>query len=103
MNNIESFAERLRAGEKLLAASVSTSPVVAEILGECGFDWLFIDAETLPLSMPDLQHLIRAADGNGVAAVVRLNNDDESDIRQILDMGAAGIIIPLVKTAEQAR
>jgi len=99
----KSFAERLRAGERLLSASVAVSPVAAEVLGQCGFDWLFIDAETLPLTLPEIQNMIRAADGTGTAAVVRLNNDHDAHIRQVLDMGAAGVIIPLVKTAEQTR
>jgi len=99
----KSFAERLRAGERLLAASSTLSPVVAELLGSCGFDWLFIDAEAFPLTQPDILELIRAAQGSDTAPVVRMNNDHESDIRQVLDMGAAGVIIPLVKTAEQAR
>ena len=97
------FAERLRGGERLLGGGVSTSPVAAEILGDCGFDWLFVDAETLPLSMPDIQHTIRAAQACGVAAVVRLNTDQPGDIRQVLDMGAAGVVIPLVKSVAQAR
>ena len=97
------FAIRLRAGERLLAASASLSPVVAEIIGRCGFDWLFLDAEYLPQTGNNIQDLVRAADSTNTAPVVRMNNDHEADIRQILDMGAAGIIIPLVKTAEQAR
>ena len=103
MTQVESFAQRLRSGERLLAASASMSPAVTEIIGQCGFDWLFLDAEYLPLTGPDIQELIRAADSTNTAAVVRLNNDHESEIRQILDMGAAGVIIPLVKTAAQAR
>lgn len=107
MNPPTSFAERLRAGEQLLAVSASTSVVAVEILAECGYDWLFIDAETLPLSMHDVQSLLRAlpnhTDNDAPAALVRLNNDSEADIRQVLDMGADGVIIPLVKTAEQAR
>ena len=103
MAKSKSFAERLRVGERLLSASVAVSPVAAEVLGQCGFDWLFIDAETLPLTLPEIQNMIRAADGTGTAAVVRLNNDHQADIRQVLDMGAAGIIIPLVKTPEQTR
>ncbi len=99
----ESFAQRLRAGERLLATSASLSPVVAEIMGRCGYDWLFLDAEYLPLTGPAILELIRAADSTATPAVVRLNNDHESEIRQILDMGAAGVIIPLVKTAEQAQ
>lgn len=100
---MKSFGERLRTGERLLAASATISPVVAELLGRCGFDWLFIDAEAHPLTQPDILNLIRAAEIAGTPPVVRMNNDHESDIRQVLDMGAAGVIIPLVRTAEQTR
>ncbi|MFK7733883.1 MAG: HpcH/HpaI aldolase/citrate lyase family protein [Pseudomonadales bacterium] len=107
MNTRPGFAERLRAGEQLLAVSASTSVVAIEILADCDFDWLFIDAETLPLSMDDVQSLLRAlpnrTDNGAPAALVRLNTDNEADIRQVLDIGADGVIIPLVKTAEQAR
>lgn len=99
----KSFAERLRAGERLLAASATISPIAAEVLGRCGFDWLFIDAEAIPLTAPDIMNLVRAAEGTAAAPVVRMNSDNESDIRQVLDLGAAGLIIPLVRTAAQAR
>jgi 2-keto-3-deoxy-L-rhamnonate aldolase RhmA len=100
---MKSFGERLRSGERLLAASATLSPIVAELMGRCGFDWLFIDAEAHPLTQPDILSLIRAAEISGTPPVVRMNNDHESGIRQVLDMGAAGVIIPLVKTAEQTR
>jgi len=99
----KSFAERLRGGERLLAASATISPVLAELLGRSGFDWLFIDAEAFPLTMSEILELVRGSELAGTAPVVRMNNDDPSEIRQILDMGAAGVIIPLVKTAEQTR
>ncbi len=103
MARVLSFAERLRSGERLLASSASMSPVVAELVGQCGFDWLFVDAEYLPQTGPIIQEMIRAADSANIAAVVRMNSDHEAEIRQTLDMGAAGVIIPLVKTAAQAR
>ena len=98
-----SFAEKLRSGERLLAASATISPVVAELIGHAGFDWLFIDAEAHPLTLPEILALIRASETTSAHPIVRTNNDDAADIRQILDMGADGVIIPLVKTAEQAR
>jgi 2-keto-3-deoxy-L-rhamnonate aldolase RhmA len=99
----QAFAARLRAGERLFAAGVVTSVTAVEILGDCGFDWLFLDAETAPFSFADIQHMVRAAQLAGVPAVVRLNNDLPQEIRQVLDMGAAGVIIPLVRSAAQAR
>lgn len=103
MTRSKTFARRLRAGERLLAASATISPIAAEILGRCGFDWLFIDAEAIPLTAPDIRALIRAAEGTPAAPVVRTNDDDPASIRQILDLGAEGLIIPLVRTAAQAR
>lgn len=100
---MKSFVERLRAGETLFAGSATISPAAVEVIGACGFDWLFIDAEAHPLTRTDILGLIRTAEGTPAAPVVRMNDDSESDIRQILDMGAAGVIIPLVKSAAQAR
>ena len=99
----DTFAERLRRRDRLLAAGVGSSAVMAELLAAEGFDWLFIDAETLPLGATDVQHMIWAAGADGAAPVVRLNGDDPGLIRQTLDMGAAGVIVPLVRSADQAK
>lgn len=103
MERSKSFAQRLRAGERLLAVSATIGPIAVEVLGRCGPDWLFIDAEAIPLTQPDIRALILAAEGTGAAPVVRTNDDNPALLRQILDMGAEGVIIPLVGTAAQAR
>jgi len=103
MSRSKSFAQRLRAGELLFAVSATIGPIAVEILGRCGPDWLFIDAEAIPLTQPDIRALIGAAEGTGAAPVVRTNDDNPATLRQILDMGAAGVIVPLVSTAAQAR
>ena len=96
------FRTRLIAGETLLGTMVTlTTPAVSEILAEIGFDWLFIDGEHGPFEMADLLGVLRAV-GDRVPCVVRVPSSDEAGIKRVLDLGAEGIIVPLVNTAEQA-
>jgi 2-dehydro-3-deoxyglucarate aldolase len=98
----DSFRTRLRRGDRLLGLICAIdSPEVIEMLSVVGFDWLFIDGEHSPLSPGSLQRLIMAA--RDVPCVVRVPSHDEFWIKQVLDSGAAGIIAPMVNSAEQAR
>ena len=96
-----SFRERLRRGDLLVGPMVClSSPEVVEILCGAGFDWLFLEAEHAPASPQTLQHMMIAA--RDTPCVVRLPNHDEIWVKRALDMGAAGVIVPQVNTAEQA-
>jgi 2-dehydro-3-deoxyglucarate aldolase len=93
---------RLIAGELLVGPIVTLpAPEVAEILSGLGFDWLFVDAEHAPLSMGDVQGLLQAA-GSRCPCLVRVPAGEEVWIKQALDVGAAGVIVPQVHSAEQA-
>ncbi len=90
-------------GELLIGSVVTlASPEVAEILAEAGCDWLFIDGEHSPLGPRDIQAVLQAAEPK-CAGVVRVSSSEEEPIKKALDVGAAGIIVPQVNTAEQAR
>ncbi len=94
--------KRLIDGELLLGTMLSlNSPEVAELLAEVGFNWLFIDAEHTPFSIQDIQRIMQAADPY-VPCVVRLPTAGEVTIKKALDIGAAGIIAPMVNTPEEA-
>ena len=96
------FRTRLQRGEKLLGTMVTlASPAAAEILSQVGFDWLFVDGEHGPLDTGDLLGILQAAD-HRVACVVRVPAGDEVAIKKVLDLGAAGVIVPQVNTAQQA-
>jgi 2-keto-3-deoxy-L-rhamnonate aldolase RhmA len=98
----ERFARRLRAGDTLIGTIVSlSSPEVIEIVSDAGFDWLFVEAEHAPVSAYVLQSMIRAA--ADTPCLVRVPNHEEIWIKRVLDMGAAGFIVPNVNSAEQAR
>jgi len=75
---------------------------VAEILTQVGFDWLFIDAEHAPLEALEMQRLLQGA-GTHMPCVVRVATSEEVPIKKALDIGAAGVIAPMVNSAEQAR
>ncbi len=96
------FRKELLSGKKMIGALVSLpSPSVVEILCDAGFDWLFIDGEHSPLTSGDIQNMLQAA-GDRCSCVVRIPANDEVFIKQVLDVGASGIIAPHVNTAEIA-
>lgn len=97
-----SFRRRLRERNRLLGTLVSLpSPEVAEILAAVGFDWLFLDAEHGPLDCLTAQRMIQAT-GDRCPCLLRVPLADEIEVKKALDIGAAGIIVPQVGTAEQA-
>ena len=96
------FATDLRNGKLLVGTLVSLpSPEVTEILAHCGFDWLFIDAEHGAFNPQQAQAMLQAA--GECPCVIRIPSSDEVWIKKALDIGAAGIIVPQVHTAEQAK
>ena len=96
------FRERLLAGELLLGTMVSLgSPEIVELLASAGFDWLFLDGEHGPFGPLELQAMLQAA-GPETACLVRVPSHAEKDIKKALDIGAAGIIVPQVNSAEAA-
>ncbi len=98
-----SFKQRLKAGGPLVGTVVTlASTEMMEIFCRAGFDWLFLDLEHSALSIRDAQLLLQAADRT-VACLVRVPASDAVWIKKALDIGAAGIIVPQVLTAEHAR
>jgi 4-hydroxy-2-oxoheptanedioate aldolase len=79
------------------------SPAIIEALGHWGFDFAFIDAEHTAMGIDrDMEKLVMAAQISGVSPLVRVARIDEVEIRKALEMGAEGVIIPHVRTKEEA-
>ncbi len=76
---------------------------VAEIMAKAGFDWLAIDMEHSALSMVQCQELIRVIDLCGIPALVRVGANDPLLIKQAMDAGASGVIVPMVNSKEDAQ
>jgi len=99
----DTFKNKL-ARQELLVGTIMTlpSPEIAEILCGAGFDWLFVDLEHSALSIKNAQVILQVA-ASQVHCVVRIPLNDEVWIKKALDIGASGIIVPLVRTAEEAQ
>lgn len=99
------FKRRLHDGPVQLGFWLAlASPSVAEICAHQGYDWLLVDAEHGPQTLPGIVDQLRAIEANPpCAAVVRAPGHDPVAIKQILDLGAQTIMVPMVETAEQAR
>ncbi|GHC25144.1 2,4-dihydroxyhept-2-ene-1,7-dioic acid aldolase [Kushneria pakistanensis] len=74
----------------------------AEILATTGFDWLLIDGEHAPNPLPAVLGQLQAVAPYDSAPVVRAVNHDPALIKQLLDIGAQTLMVPMVDTAEQA-
>lgn len=79
------------------------NPLSAELLGHTGYDWLLVDGEHAPNTMPSILAQLQAIGNTQSHAVVRLVDDNPSSIKQVLDIGAQSLLIPMVETAEQAQ
>lgn len=77
-------------------------PSVVEIMSQAGFDWLTLDVEHSPMSYETVQTLIAVIQGCGMEALIRVGKNDEVIIKRVMDSGADGVIVPMVKTALEA-
>lgn len=77
-------------------------PSVVELLGEAGFDWLLLDMEHSPSGLTDILAQLRACHGAPITAVVRPPANDPIQLKQLLDVGAQSVLIPMVDDAAQA-
>ena len=78
------------------------SPLLCEMIGHAGYDFVLLDLEHALVSPDQLQHAIRACELGGCAPWVRVPEVDEKLIGRVLDAGAKGIVISRLETAEQA-
>lgn len=97
--NRESKINRLTIGSWLTIGH----PSVVEIMATAGFEWLVVDLEHTSIDLSMAQILISAIQANGMKAFVRVSKNEEVIIKRVMDMGADGIIVPMVKNGEEAR
>lgn len=96
--------QRLLSGGPCLGCWITLSdPAVAEMLAEVGFDFVIVDTQHAPITIRDLQTLLIALKGSDTVPMVRVARNDFALINKALDVGAEGILVPMVDTAEQAQ
>lgn len=98
------FRDALAESDRPLAGMwvCSGSPLVAEICAGAGLDWLLIDMEHSPNGLESVLAQLQAVAGAAVTPVVRVPIGDAVIIKQILDLGAQNLLVPMVSTADDA-
>lgn len=95
---------RLAAGETALGCSLMfPSPQLVEMVGHAGFDWVLLDCEHGSIGPADVEVMAMAADAVGITAIGRPRSNSPADIQAIMDRGVAGVQIPHINSAEDAR
>ena len=96
--------QKLRAGKPVFGVVLGMDDsFVTEIIGKAGFDYILIDGQHGPLEPSVLYSMVRGLGATESDVVVRVVSNEPWMIGQALDMGADGVIIPLVDSAEDAR
>lgn len=97
------FKARLTARDPQIGCFVKTPhPAVVEVLGMSGLDFLILDGEHAPFDKAAINTCLLAARAVGCATLVRVPSDDAAFILNVLDMGAAGVVVPHVGSVAQA-
>jgi 2-keto-3-deoxy-L-rhamnonate aldolase RhmA len=98
------FKERLAASELTIGTWIKTpEPSVVEVLSHSDLDCLVLDAEHAPFDRGDLDAGVLAARQSGKPILVRIAANRPEYALQALDCGAAGIVVPHVRSAAEAR
>jgi len=99
------FKQQLRAGTPKLGLFLNAhSPTVAEQLAHSGYDWLLVDSQHGPMGYEKLSAMLSGIANGGAKSLVRVGGySDRPGIQQSLDLGADGVLVPYINTAEEAR
>src|SRR5215813_10694193 len=99
------FKEELRQGHPKMGLFLNShSPTVAEQLAHSGYDWLLVDTQHGPMGYLELSAMLAGISNGGAKSLVRVAGyHDRGGIQQSLDMGADGVLVPYINTAEEAR
>lgn len=99
------FRAALEAADRPLAGIwvCSASPLVAEIVAGSGTDWVLIDMEHSPNGLASVLAQLQAVAAYPATPLVRVPDGDAVRLKQVLDIGAQNVLVPMVSSAEQAR
>lgn len=97
------FRDRIAADPVLGVFMKSTDPAFVEAAGFAGMDFAILDMEHGPVSVKEMENNVRAAQVAGILPIIRVPKLSENEIGKALDAGAAGVQIPQITCAEEAR
>ncbi len=101
---MKTMKQRMRDGEQVLGTMISevACPNLARIFKTAGFDYLIVDCEHGYFDYSQLAAMVSVANGVDITVIVRIPTIDRGVITKVLDMGADGLLVPMVNTAAEA-
>lgn len=97
------FKAALARGELQIGLwSSLCSPIVAEIIGHSGFDWILVDTEHSPNEPPAVLAQLQALQASTATPIVRPAWNDPVLLKRLLDIGTQAVLVPFVQNAEEA-
>lgn len=96
--------QKLMEGKQVVGGTVSSSdPDIYCAMASSGFDFLWIEMQHSTLTYQETARMVRACRGASAIPFIRVPDATEGDIQKAADLGALGIVVPMVETVEKAR
>ena len=92
-----------RTGQPTIGCALALgSPTATELVASVGLDWIIIESDHYGTDSADVQALLMASARTGTVPIVRVPPHDLNAIEKALDVGAMGVVVPMVGSAEEA-
>ncbi|MGI9477769.1 MAG: HpcH/HpaI aldolase family protein [Hyphomicrobiaceae bacterium] len=99
-----SFTEAIRSGKKQVGLWVSlSSSFAADVVAPAGYDWVLLDMEHSPGELSTILGQLQVFAASATTAVVRPDWNDPVKVKRLLDLGAPGLLFPMVQSVEEAK
>jgi len=103
MVRVNKTKTKILEGQVVVGAGVNFyAPILVELYGAMGFDWVWIDCEHGSSNDSETENMVRAAELYDITPIVRIPNAEPSTILRFLDRGAQGLIVPHISNRKQA-
>ncbi len=97
------FKALLQSGRPAIGSWIAfADPYSVELMADVGFDWLLIDTEHVPLDRQALRTILVSMKGSPSAPIVRLSSNSQDHFQTALDLGAQGVVVPMINSPEDA-
>src|SRR5678815_1810833 len=104
VNRYRAFREKIAKKQLVLGMTCSTmNPVVVEIIGHAGFDFVIVDTGVLSINPETVENMVRAAEVTGVIPLIKLKDNDPVIISDAMNTGAPVIKVPHAVNADDLK
>ncbi len=104
MADANPFLAAIRNGKQQIGLWVSLpDALTTEVIAGAGYDWLLLDMEHGATDLADLRTQLQVINGYDSTAIVRPDWNDPIKVKRLMDLGAPGLLFPMVQNAEEAK